>query len=294
MRPTPEQIAVSAYYRWLRRGGAHGNDRDDWSAAEKDLAFGLNYRYIARYPLSGPRVVLGKPDPGGPGAVRVVRRCRFCERAAPATAFAGEPPAIPPFLGNSALAAWDDCDDCRAQFDAHLAGAFEAFARPWLSPPPPGGPTRTEGVPVSAWKALVRMGLSVLPGSELHHFDDTAEWVANPDHQRDAVLLDGLGCRAYQTPAPIAAPFAALARRADDDAPFPYMLFFLGSGRAVFQTHLPFCPRDEDLEPDDLRGPELSMSLGAGPDLRASTATFLPVARVLVPRPSAFPAHAPA
>ena len=64
----------------------------------------------------------------------------------------------------------------------------------------------------------------------------------------------------------------------EDGAPWPYALFFLASGRAVFQTHLPLCPLDEDLEDAGLRGPELSMSLGEGPDHRASLSVYLPVA----------------
>lgn len=267
MRPTTDQIAVAAYHRWQRRGGAHGGDRDDWVAAEKDLVFGLNYRYVARYPLAGPPVALGKPPAGAR------RSCRYCEQAAPAVTFSGAPRALPAVVGNEALAAWDECDDCRAHAEAHLAGPFEAFARPWLE----GRGSAAGAVPVAAWKGLVRLALAVMPAAELHHFGDTAEWVANPDHARDAALLAGLGCHVYATPAPVASPFAALARRSDDDAPWPYMLFFLGSGRAVLQTHLPLCPRDEDLDDAGVAGPLLSLSMGSGPALRASRCTFLPV-----------------
>lgn len=275
MRPNPEQIAVAAYQRWQRRGWIHGGDRDDWVAAEKDLTFGMNYRYVARYPLAGPTVHLGKAEAE---AARLRRRCRFCERSEPAAPFSTEALAFPPWLGNSALWAWDECDDCRAYAEEHLAAPFEAFARPWLA-----GAGAPASIPVAAWKALVRMALSVMPAAELHHFDDTTEWVANPDHTRDASLLAGLGCQVYTTAIPVSAPFAALARRVDDDAPWPYMLFFLGASQAVFQTHLPLCPRDEDLEDVGVRGPELSMSLGSGPAHRASVCTFLPVD---LPRPA--------
>jgi hypothetical protein len=126
------------------------------------------------------------------------------------------------------------------------------------------------------------MGLAVLPAAELHHFDDATEWVSNPDPGRDAALLRGLGCRVYDTPAPVATPFASLARRSAADAPLPYMLFFLGTGRVVLQTRLPFCPRDEDLDDGGAGtgaacGSELSMSMTAGGDFLASRATFLPV-----------------
>lgn len=277
MSPTREQIEVAAYHRWERRGRAHGHDRDDWGAAEKDLVFALNYRYVARHGLSGPAVLLGRSGAEGNG-----RRCRFCELSEPSVSFEGAPPAVPALLGNTALVAWDECDDCRTHYAAHLAGAFEAFAGPMLATPT--APT-ADTVPVPALKALVRMALSVMPPGELHHFGDTVEWVTNPDHARDAALIGGLGCHVYRTPAPIAAPFAALARRADDDAPVPYMLFFLGTAGVVFQTHLPGCPRDEDLEDQGVRGPELSMSMGSGADFRASRCTFLPVEPVACPSP---------
>ena len=268
MSPTPDQIAVAAYHRWRKRAGTHGGDRDDWVAAEKDLTFGLNYRYLVRLPLVGPIVRLGQTDPEPAGA----RRCRYCEQAEPSATFERDSAAVPSFVGNQALMSWDECDDCRASFESHLAGPFEAFARPWIE-----GRGASKTVTVAAWKALVRMALAVMPAAELDHFGDAAEWVANPDHARDAVLLAGQGCHVYATPAPIAAPFVALARRVQDNAPWPYALFFLASGRAVFQTHLPLCPRDDELDDLDLRGPVLSMSLGSGAALRGSDCTFLPV-----------------
>ena len=77
MHPTREQIDTAAYQRWQRRGGAHGHDRDDWLAAEKDLVFAVNYRYVARYKLADPSngtapILLGK----GESTARP-RTCRF-------------------------------------------------------------------------------------------------------------------------------------------------------------------------------------------------------------------------
>ena len=269
MRPTFEQIAVAAYHRWERRGRAHGFDREDWSAAEKDLVFGLNYRYVARLPLTGPRVEVGKPDTLAPRA----RRCRFCEQGEPAVSFQREELVVPPALGNTALVAWDECDGCRAEADSALGDAFETFARRWLA----GDDTTPALIPVAAYKGLVRLALAVVPAAELHHFDDTMEWVANPDHARDAVLLDDLGCHVYTTPTPLPAPFVALARRVADESGWPYMLFFLGTGRAVFQTHLPLSPRDDERDDPPARGPELSMSVGSGTTLRASRCRFVEV-----------------
>jgi hypothetical protein len=40
---TDEKIAVAAYYRWLRRGGATAPDAalDDWLAAEREILLGF-------------------------------------------------------------------------------------------------------------------------------------------------------------------------------------------------------------------------------------------------------------
>jgi hypothetical protein len=193
--------------------------------------------------------------------------------------FGARPLALPARLGNATLLSWDDCDDCRAHVDEHLAESFEDFLAPWLADDP-APPAAGETIPVPALKALVRMGLALLPVEELDQANDAMEWVANPDDDRDAVVLDGLGlgCRVYVTPEPVPSPFASLARRDDDDAPLPYLLFFVGTGRVVLQTHLPFCPRDEELDEEACAGPRLSLSMGRGCALRASEARFLPLA----------------
>jgi hypothetical protein len=265
MRPTTTQIAEAAYLRWERRGRAHGGDVEDWVAAERDLTFGLIYRYLVRIALNGPKRSIGAPEGS------TARTCRFCERSAPAARFAFEPPLAPAWMAGAAVTIADECTECRGLADAQLAAPFEAFARPWVA----GGVG--PGLTPAAWKALVRVGLSLLPAAELHHVGDAVEWVANPNHVRDAGLFEGQGCHVYTTAEPLPAPFAAVAQRVEDEAPWPYLLAFLGAGRAVFQTHLPLCPRDEDLDSLDARGPVLSMSTGSGASLRSASCRFLPV-----------------
>ncbi len=274
MLPTREQIELAAYQRWQRREWGHGNDREDWIAAEQDLAFALNYRYVARYKLSGSNpVMLGKSE--AESSTRR-RRCRFCEQAEPSAKFRGTHLALPAIVGNTALFVWDECDDCRAHFDRHLAGPFESFVRPLLNE---FADFPTDGISVAALKAFVRMALAVLPASEIQHFGDTIEWVANPDHGLDSTLLDGLGCLVYRTPTPVPSASFALARRVEDDESLPYMIAFLAlaSSRVVLQAQLPLCPRDEELEESRAPGPKLSMSLGLGSGHRASDCTFLGV-----------------
>lgn len=242
MVPTFEQIETAAYHRWLRRGAGHGRDADDWLAAEQELLLALNYRVVARHVLDGPGpVVLG--DGAQP-------RCRFCERA---THDADPAPVVPTALGNTALFSSAICSDCRDEVLDPLEADFLRFARPFVAgtalsiasfervPSP-------SYVPIAAFKALVAMALLLLPEEELQFVEDATEWVANADHDLDAGVIGRLECRLHIVPNEAVHPWVALARRTDPDAPLPYLLFSLGSGRAVFQAPLPLCVRDDDLD----------------------------------------------
>src|SRR3954466_15966571 len=102
MCPTYDRIERAAYGRWERRGGVHGQDRDDWYAAEQELLFALNYKVAAFHLLDDPtRRFVGS---------RGRRACRFCERAAPDATFPAEGrPALPEALGNSSLWTYEEC-----------------------------------------------------------------------------------------------------------------------------------------------------------------------------------------
>jgi len=52
-QPTHEEISVAAYYRWKRRGEAHGHDQFDWYEARHDVIVAKNYTIIAHHQLSG-------------------------------------------------------------------------------------------------------------------------------------------------------------------------------------------------------------------------------------------------
>ncbi|MDR3633647.1 MAG: DUF2934 domain-containing protein [Isosphaeraceae bacterium] len=245
MVPTPDQITIAAYHRWLRRGAAHGRDREDWYAAEQELLFSLNYQVIARHALdSAAAVVVGNP---------AKPRCRFCERGAPAADFDAPVPVVPPALGNTALFSSGVCSECREQVLDQLEPDFLRFARPFVA----GSALSVASfddvpspayVPIAAFKYLVAMALLLLPEPELQYVEDATEWVANPDHDFDAGVIGHLECRLHIMPNEAPRPWVALARRADHDAPLPYILFSLGSGRAVFQAPLPLCVRDDDLD----------------------------------------------
>jgi hypothetical protein len=273
MFPSQNQIEKAAYERWERRGWLHGHHDEDWIAAEKDMTFGLNYRTIAVYSLSGAKSPL----------IGVERnpRCRFCERSAPRATFATVQPAVPAVLGNTALFTREICDSCADQFAGTIDRDLAAF---WETV----GPIR-EGamslwqlapslvLPIPAYKSLVRVALSLMPADDLGNFTDSLEWVSNSDHELDRALFGGLGSLIYQTAAPFESPRVSLTRRISPDAPFPYLLLFLTSGRLVLQTFVPLCSHDEDLDGEDVRIPERSFTTGEGHRLRAGASAPLPI-----------------
>jgi hypothetical protein len=235
MTPSREQIRRAAYFRWERRGGGHGADVRDWLDAEQELLFLLNYEVIARH---RPGAIGDRPQ--APAARKV---CRFCERAAPQTTFSGAgAPAT------ATISAPDECDECLAQFRETISADFERFSRPYCEGRFPSDGLGFVPIPIGAFKGLVKTALSLLPRREIPPCEDAIEWVSNPDHDVDGRIFRALDCRVLPGSAPATAPWAALARRTDDDAPMPYLLVFAAIGRAIFQAHVPLCSRDDDLE----------------------------------------------
>ena len=66
------------------------------------------------------------------------------------------------------------------------------------------------GIPIPAYKSLIRMALSIMPEAELSAFTDAIEWVGNPDHHVDKGLFNGVGCLVYQVHAPFQTPWTSL------------------------------------------------------------------------------------
>jgi hypothetical protein len=272
MFPNADHIRIAAYHRWERRGFAHGCDFDDWMAAEQDMLFALNYDLIAHYKLDAPQPVhLGEREP---------RVCRFCEGSAPRVDFAESTRPIPQALGNHAVQSLDECEECHLRFTEEVLTDFERFALPYATGKAQPGRGASPPISVGAFKGLTKMALSVMPEPELEFFPDTLEWVANPDHDADRATFAGrgLGCYVHQA-GPFKAPFAALARRREDDAPMPYMLFFLGTSGLVFEAPLPLCVRDEDQEAGATLVPRVSIPCGSPPfGAIDSACSFLPLA----------------
>jgi Protein of unknown function (DUF2934) len=270
MRPTVDEIRRAAYDRWERRGRTHGGDRDDWYAAEKELAFHANYRTIAEYRLDGHQpIVLGDA---------AIRRCRFCERTSTQVDFGAPRPVI---AGQASLLTAEICEDCQSDWRDGLEEEFRHF-RARLSREDPSGPAGLDlrGRPlfsIAAFKSLVAGALAIMPGPELPLFIDTLEWVSNPDHDSDDRLLDRAECLVYRAPFLGDGARASLARRTDDEAPVPYMLHFLECDGIMVQLPLPMCLCDEDLDGRAIERPERVPASGYGPEFREARSVLLPL-----------------
>jgi hypothetical protein len=271
MLPTWQQIEKAAYERWERRGWTHGHDREDWVAAEQDLTFDLNYRTIGRLPLAASDI---------PGDGKRLLRCRFCEQSAPRVEIGTCRPVFPARVGAS-LSTRELCAECAGQFETTIDQEFTRFWDSLEAARSSQGQVLADPIPTSisigAYKALIRMAILLLPEHELANFADMIEWVANPEHEFDGGLFQDSACLVYQTNITSGTGWTGLARRIEDEAPFPFMLFFLASGRLILQVHLPLCAQDDELDGSEVRVPYRSFSTGTGPELRASPCLVLPV-----------------
>ncbi len=248
MLPTRSQIQLAAYYHWERLGQAHGHHEANWLAAEQDLLLSLNYEMLRIVRLDGRGAALiGDSE-------RNV--CRFCELGSPRVTFDKSVPALPRVLGGWPVFSADVCDDCHDQFQESVDDALDTLLLAMKHDLPP------RRVPIAAIKGLTRLALGFMPHGELDYFADAMEWVINPDHEFDRDALGPLRPQLERSDQAFASPWAAILRRADDEEPMPYMLFFLGVEHHVITLPVPLCQRDEDLEGQETLIPLAGCSLG--------------------------------
>ena len=269
MLPTRDQIERAAYDRWIRRHRAHGHDRDDWIGSENDLTYLLNYQTVVEFPLDASSPLILGND--------AVRGCRFCERGTRQTAFSAPRPVLqglPQALLHSNRVC-DECQaDCRDPLDVHCENFWQALHS---SRDAHQVVLRRDVDSLAVFKSLVTSALLILPETDLAFFTDTLEWLNNPDHKYDGGLFVGTDCHVYQDPSPPQRSWISLARRVDDEAPFPYMVAFIAWNGIVVQISVPLSVRDEDLDGRDARLLERSLSAGEGTHFRVSSATVVPL-----------------
>jgi hypothetical protein len=272
MLPTHDEIEHAAYELWLRRGKIHGLDRGDWLAAENELTFSMNYRSIVEYPLNAPgMLILGE---------RPERYCRFCERTFAQVGFSPMCSVAPGF-GHTTLFTEALCDDCLEHCLDPLTPGFRRF---WQALTAQSTCHTSEGASAAfglyttvVLKSLVAGAVLIMPEAELRYFVDALEWLSNPNHDDDARLFGGAVCHVQIVPSLRDRSWAGLARRIDDQLPFPYMVYTLARDSVVVQIPLPLCIRDQDLDGRIARVPVRSFTSGAGAGFEPDRSLVLPL-----------------
>jgi hypothetical protein len=101
--------------------------------------------------------------------------------------------------------------------------------------------------PVSVLKAFMKIGLTLMPDSELENFRHLMAWVRTADHSK----LFAEQCPVIYTfqpgPMPNDLIAAFILRRKPHATEFPYAFLVLGFGNEVFQIQLPSKQQDEAL-----------------------------------------------
>ena len=101
--------------------------------------------------------------------------------------------------------------------------------------------------PVAVLKALVKMGLSVLPEEEIPNFRTALSWIRNPNHQVSLVTKWPVMYAFVPGPRPFPGIKLILFRRKQDDLRVPYATFVLSYGNEVLQVFLPSPERDHHI-----------------------------------------------
>ncbi|MDE0270792.1 MAG: HNH endonuclease [Gammaproteobacteria bacterium] len=116
--------------------------------------------------------------------------------------------------------------------------------------------------PVAVLKALVRVGLILLPNDELANFAETLEWVRNRDHTQPFVSEFPVFQTFQPGPMPNDLIVAMLMRRQPPSVDVPYAFLVLAYGNEVYQVFLPSPRKDRTIHGQKLSLPAFPTPLG--------------------------------
>jgi hypothetical protein len=104
---------------------------------------------------------------------------------------------------------------------------------------------RGDHTPVAVVKALVKMGLTILPDEEMSNFQQALAWIRNKDHVAGPIVPVGPVVQTF-VPGPAPSNFIALMvwRRKHDSLQIPYASFVLNFANEMIQVFLPSPERD--------------------------------------------------
>lgn len=102
-------------------------------------------------------------------------------------------------------------------------------------------------VPVAVLKAFVKIGLTLLPDSEVANFPHAMNWVQSLDHGREFASSFPIIYTFRPGPVPPDLIVAMILRRKAGIVGVPYCYLVLGYGNEVFQIQLPSEQHDSDM-----------------------------------------------
>ena len=98
--------------------------------------------------------------------------------------------------------------------------------------------------PVAVLKAFVKIGLLMLPESELRNFEEATEWVRSDDHSKKFIRNWPTYHSLQLGPVHNDLISTLIMRRKSSSSNVPYAFYILGFGNDVYQIFLP-CPQED-------------------------------------------------
>ena len=117
--------------------------------------------------------------------------------------------------------------------------------------------------PVAVLKALVRIGLTLIPSHETHAFSEALAWIRDPDHSRVLVTKWPVFWTYRPGPMPNDLITVILMRRKPSVEDVPYAFMVLIYGNDMFQVFLPAPRREHTINQRDLTFPSLPTPSGS-------------------------------
>ncbi|WP_296658529.1 HNH endonuclease [Paraburkholderia sp.] len=121
-------------------------------------------------------------------------------------------------------------------------------------------------VPLAVRKALVKIGLTLLPETEVPNFEETIKWVRDPQHSNERMVR--MPVLRTLRPGPMNGQMitAALLRRSEPSIALPYAFLILSIANEAYQVMLPSPQLDPPLDATPTQMPVFPVGLGQNRD----------------------------
>ena len=104
--------------------------------------------------------------------------------------------------------------------------------------------------PVAVYKCLTKMALTIMPEEELSNFQVALDWINETNHESSSINPASLYALLSTAPGPHPLGFLScmlFKRKENALTKVPYMLFLVAYSNFIWQIHLPFTPKDDEL-----------------------------------------------